>query len=228
MIVGKKILALIPARGGSKGLPGKNIRPLCGKPLLAHTIEATQHSKYIDEVIVSTDSDEIAQVASHYGSKIFIRSAHLATDTALVIDTIRDLIGNFKEFEYLILLQATSPLRQVVLIDKCIEQILEKDADSLATFSPAKPAPSQLWNINNNLASPFFIDSDPWLPRQQQKDAYHLNGLIYIFNINRFIEEKPKAIFFGNGIPFVIDQVDIDIDTLEDFELAEYMMKSKL
>jgi CMP-N-acetylneuraminic acid synthetase len=228
MIHGKKVLALTPARGGSKGLPGKNLRPFCGKPLIAHTLCMANDSKYIDKVVVSTDCKKIATVASNYGAEVFMRPAQLSTDTALVVDAIRNLIARLTEkFDFLILLQATSPLRELSLIEQCIETIHTENADSLATFSQALPPPSQLWNIQDKVATQYIEAADPWLPRQRQQDAYHLNGLIYIFNISTFLETNSKSIFFGNRIPFITQSIDVDIDTIDDFELAEHIMKAR-
>ena len=129
MILEKKILALTPARSGSKGLPGKNIRPFCGKPLLSHSIEVAKKSKYIDDIIISTDSEDIAQIAQKYGAKSDLRPPQLATDTAIVGDVIRDLIDRLDEkFEYMVLLEATSPLRTVQLVDTCLERIISQNS----------------------------------------------------------------------------------------------------
>lgn len=228
MILEKKILALTPARSGSKGLPGKNIRPLCGKPLLSHSIEVAKNSKYIDDIIVSTDCEDIAQIAIQYGAKTDMRSPQLASDTAIVSDVIRDLIDRLDEkFEYMVLLEATSPLRTVELVDHCLEQIIFEKFDSIATFSIAEPPPTRLWNIKNNLASPYLKDADPWLPRQQQQDAFYLNGLAYVFHIPTWMGSNSKSIYFGKSSAVVTNQPCVDIDTLEDFELAEYIMKEK-
>ena len=228
MILEKKILALTPARSGSKGLPGKNIRPFCGKPLLSHSIEVAKKSKYIDDIIISTDSEDIAQIAQKYGAKSDLRPPQLATDTAIVGDVIRDLIDRLDEkFEYMVLLEATSPLRTVQLVDTCLERIISQKFDSIATFSLAEPPPTRLWNIKDNLASPYLKDADPWLPRQQQQDAFYLNGLVYAFHIPSWVKSNSKSIYFGKSSAVVTNQNSIDIDTLEDFELAEYIMKEK-
>lgn len=228
MIEGKKVLALTPARGGSKGLPGKNIRPFCGKPLLAHSIDIAKQSKYIDKIIVSTDCEQISQVATEYGAKSVMRPAHLSTDTALVANAIQDLIDRLEEkFDYMVLLEATSPLRTVQLVDQCIEQIVNQKVDSIATFSHAEPPPTRLWNIENDLASPFLENANPWLPRQQQQDAYYLNGLVYAFCIPTWLKSDSKSIFFGKSAAVVTEQLSVDIDTLDDFELAEYLMRKK-
>ena len=198
MIQGKKVLALTPARGGSKGLPGKNIRPFCGKPLLAHAICVAKASKYIDKTIISTDCENIAKIATEYCAKAVMRPTELSTDSALVSDAIRNLITRIEEkFEYLVLLEATSPLRTTQLVDQCIEQLVMQHADSIATFSHAEPPPTRLWKINNKLASPFMENANPWLPRQQQPEAYYLNGLVYAFHLPTWLKSNLKSIFFG-------------------------------
>lgn len=228
MIRNKKVIALTPARGGSKGLPGKNIREFCGKPLLSHSIEIAKSSSLVDRAFVSTDCTEIAQVAIDAGAEVSMRPPHLASDTALVADAIRELLERLDEtFDYMVLLEATSPLRSVELVDRCLTELEESDADSIATFSEADPPPTRLWKVQNQSASPYLDDANPWLPRQQQPPAYHLNGLVYAFNIKRFIESEAKSIFFGNRAAVITEETAIDIDTLEDFKLAEYMMRLK-
>ena len=130
MIGQQRLLAIIPARGGSKRLPGKNIMDLAGKPLIAWTIEAALNSKYIDRVVVSTDDQEISNVSIKYGVEVpFLRPKSLATDDASSIDTIINVLGEIKiidqHYEYIVLLQPTSPLRTEIDIDKAIE-LLEK------------------------------------------------------------------------------------------------------
>jgi len=224
VIKGKKVLALIPARGGSKGLPGKNIRLFCGKPLLAHTIDLAKQSKYIDKIVVSTDCEKIARIATEYNAKPFTRPPHLSTDTALVADAIKDLMCRIEEkFDTLVLLEATSPLRTVELVDQCIEQITTQEIDSIATFSHADPPPTRLWNIEENVASPFLSEANPWLPRQQQQGAYFLNGLVYAFHITNWLKSESKSVFFGKTASVITEQLSVDIDTIEDFELAEYL-----
>ena len=130
MYKGKKILAIVPARGGSKGLPGKNIRPLCGKPLIAWSIEHAQKSKYVDDIFISTDSREIADVAEQYGVSVpELRPDELAKDTApsseFIVYTLNKLKSEGKVFDYFILLEPTSPLRDVDDVDKSIEMIID-------------------------------------------------------------------------------------------------------
>ena len=228
MIEGKRVLALTPARGGSKGLPGKNIRPLCGKPLVAWPIEIAKASKYVDQIIVSTDSDEIADVSRQYGAATSKRPDHLATDTAIVADLVRDLLLTLREsgeeFDYVVLLEATSPMRTTQMVDECIETMFKTGADSIATFSEADPPPTRLWKIEDGLASVFLENANPWLPRQQQQQAYHLNGLVYGFRVDTFLSTPGDTLFVGKGAAVVTDVLCVDIDTLEDFNLASYLI----
>ena len=228
MISGKSVLAITPARGGSKGLPGKNIKNFCGKPLLAYPIAIAQESKYIDRMLVSTDSDAIARVAEDYNAGVSIRPEHLATDTALVAEVIFDLVKRLDEsYDYMVLLEATSPLRTVAHVDHCIEQIVALEVDSIATFSRADPPPTRLWKITDGIASTYLDDANPWLPRQQQEEAFHLNGLVYAFRIQSFLDSGSNSIFFGKRAAVVTEELSVDIDTLEDFRLAEYLMRVK-
>ena len=140
----KKILAIIPARGGSKGLPGKNIKPLCGKPLIGWSIEQAQASEYIDEIFVSTDSSEIAAVAESFGVKVpFLRPSELATDTspssAFVLHTINYYRSKGHEFDYILLLEPTSPLRKKGDIDEVkFKEILLKNPEVARTYEKLK------------------------------------------------------------------------------------------
>lgn len=137
MYKGKRILAIIPARGGSKGLPGKNIRELCGKPLIAWSIEHAQKSKYVDEIFISTDSQEIADVAENYGAPCpELRPAELARDTApsseFIVYTLNKMKNENNPFDYFILLEPTSPLRDVEDVDKSIEMLIDSpESESL-------------------------------------------------------------------------------------------------
>lgn len=138
-------LAVIPARGGSKGISNKNIRLFCGKPLISHTIEAAKKSKHLSRIIVSTESGDIARVAKELGAEVpFLRPQELAQDTSKVFDAMAHLLGKFKTDEgyapdYIVLLQPTSPLRTAADIDATIELLLKQNADSAITVSVVEP-----------------------------------------------------------------------------------------
>lgn len=127
-----KIIGIIPARGGSKGIPRKNIKEICGKPLIAWTIEAAKESKLMDKFIVSTEDEEIAEVAKKYGAEVLERPAELATDEASTLVVLEDVVKKI-DADIVVVLQPTSPVRDKYLIDECIKRFKEKEADSLAT-----------------------------------------------------------------------------------------------
>ena len=141
MYTNKKFLAIIPARGGSKRLPRKNVLDLCGKPLIAYTIEAALKSKYIDKVIVSSDDEEILNISSNFGADIIKRPIDLANDTATTIDAIKHTIDNFENYDYIVLLQPTSPLRNEKHIDEAIELLEKKKADAVVSVCEMEHSP---------------------------------------------------------------------------------------
>jgi CMP-N,N'-diacetyllegionaminic acid synthase len=154
MYKNKKFLAIIPARGGSKGIPNKNIMAICGKPLIAYTIEAGKKSKYIDEVVVSTDSDDIKEIAQKYGAKVpFLRPDELSNDSAKSIDLVLHAIDFYKSnnisYDYVILLQPTSPLRTFMHIDEAVEKLIKYDKTSLVSVCEAAENPILMRSIQN-------------------------------------------------------------------------------
>ncbi len=230
MINGKRILAIIPARGGSKRLPQKNILELSGKPLIAWTIEAALASKYIDRVVVSTDSDKIAHISKIYGADVpFLRPNSLATDKSASIDVVLQLLDKLEliddYYDYIILLQPTSPLRTTMNIDESIMMLMDRKCDAIISVCEAEHSP--LWsNIipeNGNLSN--FLDESILNKRSQDLDKYHrLNGAIYFCDSIRI--KKEKTFFFNsNCIAYRMTQEQsIDIDTQLDFLKAEFFM----
>ena len=179
----KNVLAIIPARGGSKGIPGKNIRTFAGKPLIVHSIEAALQCPLVTRTVVSTDDDQIAKIANAHGAQVSKRPAELATDSSLVIDTIRYTTRKIEEggeeVDIVLLLEPTSPFRRMEDIAKCIQVLAENKADSAATFTDSHVSPNRLWRISENVVAPFIEGAVPWLPRQQQPKAYELTGQVY-------------------------------------------------
>jgi CMP-N-acetylneuraminic acid synthetase len=232
MIGHKKILAIIPARGGSKRLPRKNILNLAGSPLIFWTIKSALGSKYIDRVIVSTNDNEIAAISKKYGADVpFIRPNNLATDESTSIDVVLHSVDYFKkigkQYDYIILLQPTSPLRTNKNIDDSIE--LLQDSNSDAVISVCKAEHSPLWcnkiakdgNISN------FIDKSILNKRSQDIDEYYrLNGAIYLCSVERL--QKEKTFFLkDNCVAYKMKQEQsIDIDSEIDFLLAKYYFKA--
>ncbi len=226
MINDQRVLAIIPARGGSKGLPGKNIKSMRGKPLIAHAIQAGIQNKYIDEVIVSTDCNEIANVSRSYGAKVEDRPSDLSGDKSLIADTLRMLYQKYQDFQIVVLLEPTCPLRTEDNINQCIEMLVTQNADSVATVSKSEPPLTRMWIFENQVFKPLIEGSDASKPRQEQQDAYFLNGAAYAFNFSSFSKSDSNLIFYGKKIPIVVENVLVDIDTLADFKLAESLMEN--
>ena len=218
-----KILAIIPARGGSKGIKDKNIYPVCGKPLVAHTIEAAKESRYIDYVLVSTDSEKIADVAKESGAEVpFLRPEELASDTSKTIDAILYTIGQLnklgKSYETLILLQPTSPLRTSEDIDAAIELFYAEGKKSLLSVSEVSENPVLIRRMQGNVVIP-ILSGTSTVRRQDFEKYYRVNGAIYI---NAISEVDESTSFNDNEIGFVMDvSHSVDIDTMEDVKKAE-------
>lgn len=226
-----KYLAIIPARKGSKRLPNKNILKLGNKPLIAWTIEAALKSKYIDEVMVTTDSAEIAVFAKNYGAKVpFIRPNELATDKASSNDVVKHAVDFYKQkgqtFENIILLQPTSPLRTTNNIDNAIKLQIEKNANSIISVCETDHSP--LWSntLNSDNSMEKFIKPEVKGKRSQDLETYYrLNGAVYIVKTSTFLKEKS---FFSKKKSFAYKmdkKHSIDIDDEIDFKLAEIVIK---
>lgn len=223
----KKIIALIPARGGSKRLPHKNIKDFCGKPLVAWTIEQAFSSRFIDKVVVSTDDEEIASVARSYGAEIpFLRSKELASDNSPIIDTIIQSIDWFKKrnesFDILILLQPTSPLRSFNDIDKCIEIYLNEKPSSIISVSEEKKHLSMFFKIDNGYLESLLND----FRFKDLPNIFTPNGAIFVSSVNNIC--KSKSFYKGNILPYIMpSERSIDIDYEFDFKLSEFLMNEK-
>lgn len=230
MFKGRRFLALIPARGGSKGLKDKNIRQLNNKPLLAYTIEAAKESRIFDRIIVSTDSEEIAAVALKYGAEVpFMRPKELATDTASSMDvliyTIELLQESNDKYDYVALLQPTSPLRTSQDIVGAVNLLIEKNANSVVSVCKVEHSP--LWSntLPEDLSLKDFIRPEIRnLRRQDLPIFYRLNGAIYIVKVSYILESKD---FFGQESYAYIMPVNrsVDIDTELDLVLAEVLLQ---
>jgi N-acylneuraminate cytidylyltransferase/CMP-N,N'-diacetyllegionaminic acid synthase len=223
------MIALIPARGGSKGLPGKNTKLLLGKPLIAYAIESALNSKYIKEVYVSTDDNEIAEISKKYGAKVpFLRPAHLASDEALAIDTYIFMLDKWQEagqiVDSFVILQPTSPLRTSENIDEAIELFQTKNASSVISYTEENHPISWHKYVNEDLTfSPIF--EEEIVNRQQKRKTYFPNGAIFVFKKDLIREKK---YYNENSLAYLMPrQNSIDIDTLNDFEYAEFLLTKK-
>ncbi|KAA1162034.1 acylneuraminate cytidylyltransferase family protein [Pseudoalteromonas fuliginea] len=227
MINGKTVLAIIPARGGSKRLPQKNILPINGKPLIVWSIEATKNSKYIDSIFVSTDDENVALIAEECGLNIpELRPAELASDEASTEEMLLYTLNKFgRGYDIVILLQPTSPLRTFIDIDAAIDTFIQKKAFSVVSVTPCEHSP--LWSnklpADCNMGS--FIKQEALKRSQELGEFYRLNGAIYIFDTKK-LKEYGKIIYSESSFAFVMDNLNsIDIDTKLDFEIAEVLLK---
>ena len=221
----KKFLAIIPARGGSKRLPRKNVLDLAGKPLIVWSIEAGLQSKYIDKVVVSSDDEEILNISKKTGAEILKRPEILASDTASTFDAIKHTINNVKGYEYVVLLQVTSPLRSAKQIDQAIELLEEKNADAVVSVCEMEHSP--LWSntLDDSLSMENFLPEEILNKRSQDLETYfRLNGAIYICKTEKFLEEK--SFFFKKNIfAYVMSrEYSVDIDEEIDFKMAEVLI----
>jgi CMP-N,N'-diacetyllegionaminic acid synthase len=229
MIEGLRVIALVPARGGSKSVPYKNLYPLGNKPLLAWPIDCARATPEIDRVIVSTDDAKIAAEAKRLGAEVYDRSAALASDTAIVADVIRDLWRRLRAegetAQVLVLLEATSPFRSPELVRRCLKRLVADRLDSIATFNEADINPERTWRIEGGVPRPFLEGAVPWKPRQQLTPAFQLNGAVYAFYPDRLPEGTPSILFGAAGAEVVPPDAVIDIDTERDFAIADVLLK---
>ncbi len=223
MINNQKVLAIIPARGGSKRLPRKNILPLCGKPLIGWSIDAAKNSKYIDEIFVSTDDPKIAKITEEFGISIpELRPEKLASDDAKTEDVLLYTLDKFgKDFNIVILLQPSSPLRISQHIDEALELFIQKKAFSVVSVTPCEHSP--LWSntlpIDNSMSN--FIAPEAIKRSQELETYYRINGAIYIFNIKKLIEYNEIRYTTKSYSYIMRNEHSIDIDHEIDFKLAE-------
>jgi CMP-N,N'-diacetyllegionaminic acid synthase len=224
------MIAIVPARGGSKGLPGKNIKYLLGKPMIAYTIEEALKSKYITEVIISTDCKEIEEVAIKYGAKsLFLRPEYLATDSAKAIDNYIYTIDRLnKEFGYdikdFILLQPTSPLRTVEDIDKSIELFKDKNADSVVSYTEEHhPIEWHKYITEDGKFENIF--EEKLLNRQEIKKSYFPNGAVFVFDYELI---KQGKYYSDNSYAYIMPRFrSVDVDTMEDFKYIEFLLQER-
>lgn len=229
MINNKKVLAVIPARGGSKRLPRKNVLPLQGKPLIAWSIEAGLKSRYVDRVVVSTDCDEIAHIAIANGADVpFMRPADIAGDTASTDSVILHLLSTFEpedKVDAVVILQPTSPLRTSEDIDRALELLVEKQAEGVVSVCECEHSPFWSNSLPDDGNMGAFIREDIKGKRSQDlPTCYRLNGAVYAFTVDSIIANQglsyTKSVF-SIEMP-VLRSVDIDHEL--DFKLAEVIL----
>lgn len=224
-----KRIAIIPARSGSKALPDKNIKELCNKPLLAYSIESAIKSQMFDKIFVSTDSEKYAAIAEQYGADAsFLRSKKNSSDTAGSWDAVREVIEKFEEqgknFDYIMLLQPTSPLRTAEDIQDSFQLLKEKNAHSILSVTETEHSPLWCNTLGDDLCMDSFRnEAYANLPRQQLPTYYQLNGAIYLLERSELEKEN---MFCNQCYAYIMPRErSIDIDTEIDFKIAEYYLK---
>ena len=222
------VVCVIPARGGSKGLPGKNIKTFCGKPLIAHTIEQAKQARYIDRVIVSTEDEAIAKISLKYGAEVpFVRPMELAGDNSSTIDVLLHAINWLEDvdrydFDILLLLHTTTPLRIVQDIDQSIAFMVEEKADNI--FSVAEAHRNPYFNMVEEGADGFvrLVKEGCFSTRQAAPKVYDMNASIYVWW--KYVLKQEKKIFLKKTKAFVMPKErSIDIDDDLDFKIAEFL-----
>lgn len=232
MYKGKSFIGIIPARGGSKGLPGKNIRNLCGKPLIVWSIEAGLQSSYLDEVMVTTDSREIAEIAAQAGAAVpFLRPPELAMDNSGTLDAVEHTLAHYlekegREFDYVVLLEPTSPLREPGDIDAMIEKIVnnEESFDSIVSIGEVHEHPSIMKKVCGNALEPYCSDLPLTTRRQDNPPAYFPYGVAYITRTATLMEER--TFYPARTTWYQIQRhQNYEIDDFYDFLAIENIMK---
>ena len=222
-----KILGLIPARGGSKGILKKNLYPFNNKPLIEWTIESARNSNILDEIIVSTDDDSIANFSKRLGVNVpFLRDKKLAEDNSLIIDTVLDLIEKFNHYSHVLLLQPTSPLRTHVDIKNIINIRKEYNAESVVSVSESKENPALFFNINKNNYLSKSFENEKGSNRQTYKQYYVLNGALFLASLEHLKEFR--SFISKSTIPYIMPlERSIDIDNILDLKWGEFILKNK-
>jgi len=225
-----KILGVITARGGSKGIPKKNIKLLGGKPLIAYTIAIAKKSKLLSDLIVSTDSEEIADVCRQCGVEVpFLRPAELATDEAGHLAVVQHVLKFMEEakktkYDYAVILQPTSPFRTIDDIDGTIKKALENQADSAVGLVESAISPAKFKKLEGDKVLPYCMEEPEGIRRQDLPKAYKRSGAVYVCKRDVIVDQG--RLFGSFVVGYVVPaERSIDIDTEYDWALAEYMHK---
>jgi len=232
MIDGRSVIAIIPARGGSKGLPRKNVLNVCGKPLIGWSIEKALKSKHVDVVLVTTDSEEIAEVARRFGAEVpFLRPAELATDRSSTYDAIRHALAHYRdgakrEFDYTVLLEPTSPLREDDDIDRMLEMLdaRREGFDAIVSVGEVAEHPSIVKKLLDGKVEPFVPELQQTTRRQDNAPAYFPYGVAYMAKTPVLLEENTFYTRRCLGFPIRRYQ-NYEIDDIYDLLCVEAVMK---
>jgi len=221
-----RTLGLIPARAGSKGIPGKNKRMICGQPLISWTIAAAQEAESLDEVVVSTDDEEIADIAMGLGINVpFMRPSELAQDDTPGIEPVLHALSIMEGFDSVVLLQPTSPLRTSTDIDAIVELAIAQSATSAVSVCEVKEPIHWNYTIQSEGNLKPLLDGEIFHRRQDANLIYTLNGALYYFEAPWFLASKR---FIDNQtLPYIMPQErSIDIDSEFDWKIAEFLLRN--
>ena len=223
-----KVICVIPARGGSKGILRKNIKKFAGKPLIAYTIEQARQSKYIDRIIVSTEDNEIANIAKQYKAEVpFMRPKYLAGDNVASVEVLLHLTNwmqKYEKFDFniLVMLHATAPLRDVIDIDACIKMLVEKKADNVFSVTEAQRNPYFNMVEVDKRGRVVLSKKGFFVSRQTAPKVYDMNASVYVWW--KDILKKEKKIFLKNSKIYIMSKDrSVDIDDDLDFRIAEFL-----
>lgn len=224
------VVAIITARGGSKGLPRKNVLPLAGKPLIAHSILAARECRRIGRCIVSTEDPEIRQVSLEYGAEVIDRPAELATDLALSADVVRHVLETLASAgrlpDYFVLLQPTSPLRTGAHVEACLSSYLDSTAACTVSVTETEHHPYKDFTLEQGHLHPLFGKEYLSQPRQRLPAIYRPNGAVYAMKCRTFLEQH--GFFVEPALPYIMANEDsIDIDSAFDLQVAELLLGSR-
>lgn len=225
------MLAIIPARSGSKGLKDKNILSLKGKPLISYTIEAAINSEIFDNVFVSTDSEEYKNIAQGFGADIpFLRSSEISGDNASTTDAVIEALDNFrimgKTYDTIAILQPTSPLRNHVHIKEAYDLFLSKKANAVVSLTEAEHSPLWCNKVKNDLNIDNFIELNN-TPRQSLEKYYRINGAIYIAKTDYYL--KYNNLYKEKCFAYIMEKkYSVDIDDIFDFKFAEFLLEQNM
>ncbi len=223
-----KAFALIPARGGSKEIPRKNIKLIAGKPLIVWTIEAALRSRLLDAVIVSTDDLEIADIARRAGAKVpFLRPPELAQDQTPGIASVLHAIDQLPQYDSVLMLQPTSPLRTTEDIDGCLGFATQKNALSMVSVTEAATHPSWVYHLNSDTTLVRFIEAGPIARRQDLPPAFALNGAMYFAQV-KWLRLNASLIGAETMAYVMPKEHSVDLDTPLDWKFAELLLKESM
>lgn len=225
-----RTLGIIPARGGSKGIPHKNLFPLLGKPLIAYSILSAKKSKHLSRLIVSTDSDTIAKVATDFGADVpFIRPQNLASDTALSVEVVKHAVHELEKqgdapYDYVVLLQPTTPLRRAEDIDAALEKLHSTKCDSIVSFvNVGAHHPARMYKIENDILTSIMDEKVTMRPRQELPDVFIRSGDIYASTTVSLLEFN--TLMGRDTRPVILPSSrSVNIDSRTDLYLAEHLL----